>query len=111
MPKLFFFPLYNRLLKNERKEMTTFRYLYTILLIDAIFMMIRTIVTKKEIIYWTINIPSNINKFFVAFLFIIIYAIIVSMFTIIPYAINKKANSKQEVINVDAKDEALIAKD
>lgn len=51
------------------------------------------------------------NKFFVAFLFIIIYAIIVSMFTIIPYAINKKANSKQEVINVDAKDEALIAKD
>mgnify|MGYP004479103795 FL=1 len=48
LSKLFFFPLYNRLLKNERKEMTTFRYLYTILLIDAIFMMIRTIVTKKE---------------------------------------------------------------
>lgn len=111
LSKLFFFPLYNRLLKNERKEMTTFRYLYTILLIDAIFMMIRTIVTKKKTIYWTINIPSNMNKLFVAFLFIIIYAIIVSMFTIIPYAINKKANSKQEVINVDAKDEALIAKD
>lgn len=111
MSKLFFFPLYNRLLKNEEKEMTTFRYLYVIILIDAIFMMIRTIITKEKTIYWTINIPPNMNKILVAFLFIIIYVIIVSMFTIIPYAINKKANSKQEVVNVDTEDEALIAKD
>lgn len=97
--KFFFFPLYNRLLKKEEKEMTVFKYTYGILLLDAIFMMIRTIATKEKTLYWTINIPSEVNKFFIAFLVAAVSILITAIFISIPYAVNKKINnnSKQEV--------------